>query len=96
MRPESHHVYNRDKKGNYSNACCNLQGLLPVGDPYLVGESTWIYHEIVIYAPITQYSFEKDQDEFWALITKEQSQYPDSGRGIRPHGLINRCRNSQD
>ena len=35
----------------------------------MVGESTRIYHEIVFYASTTRYSFEKDQEEFWALST---------------------------
>ena len=36
MRPESYHVYNCDKKGNHSNACRELKGLVPVGDLFLV------------------------------------------------------------
>ena len=34
--PESHHVYICDKKGNHSNACQELKGLVPVGNPSLV------------------------------------------------------------
>ena len=36
MQPELHHLYNCDKKGNHSNACRDLKGLVPVGDPFLV------------------------------------------------------------
>ena len=36
MQPESHHVYNCDKKSNHSNACRDLKRLVPVGDPFLV------------------------------------------------------------
>ena len=87
-QPESHHVYNRDKKSNHSNACCDLKGLVPVGNPCLLVESTRICHEIVFHAPTNRCFFEKDQEEFWALITQERSQYPNSGGCIRPHGSI--------
>ena len=36
MQIESHHVYNCDKKGNYSNACQDLKGLVPAGNSSLV------------------------------------------------------------
>ena len=38
MQPESHHVYNCDKKDNHSNAFRELKKLVPVGDPFLVAE----------------------------------------------------------
>ena len=41
-------------------------------------------------------SFSKDQEEIWALINWEWSQYLDLGGCIKSHGLINQCRNSQD
>ena len=33
MQSKSHHVYNCDKKSNHSNACRDLKGLVPVGNP---------------------------------------------------------------
>ena len=34
----SHILFNWNKKRNYSNAYCNLKGLLPVDDPCLVAD----------------------------------------------------------
>ena len=68
----------------------NLKGLVPVSDPCSVaGEDIpEISQDCILYTyhPIL---FQKDQEEFWALITREQSQYPDPGGCIRPHGSIN-------
>ena len=38
----------------------------------------------------------KDQEEIWALINREWSQYLGPGGCIKPYGSINQCRNLQD
>ena len=77
----SHITFNWDKKSNHSNACYDLKGLVLVVDPCLVAGKDILevprdcvlcsYHSIL---------FQKDQEEFWALITQEQSQHLDPDR----------------
>ena len=50
----------------------------------MVDKSTWIYHEMVLHVPITQYSFEKIKKsfEFWSPKSKVSTLTPANASGL--------------
>ena len=77
----SHITFNWDKKDNHLNACYELKGLLPVGDPCLVaGKDIPEVPQDCVSCTYYLILFQKDQEKFWALITQEQSQHFDPNK----------------